>query len=62
MTLKQIFKKHDFLRLSCLVSWLVYEEYSDEFVVYKRAYNQKASRVIYRGKDEKIAIEILTTD
>jgi len=62
MTLKEILKKYDFARLVHYDSWLIYEQSSEDLVVYKRTYYQKMSRVIYRGKDEKTAIEILTTE
>jgi hypothetical protein len=61
MTIVEALKQDDIndLRVSHEDKWLFYEEWNKEWCVYQKMKGHKVARVLYQGKDEEIAVEVL---
>jgi hypothetical protein len=60
MTIQEALKnKGSGIRVTCGKQWMIWDEESFEWVVYKRPSYARESKIIYRGVSESDAIKLL---
>ena len=62
MNILEALKSDDGLRITNMYRWLVWNNDSNEFIVYERGYNKKKTITIVNTSIEDVAIEALLNE